>query len=44
MIVGKAIGGKTSAYNILSKALNEPSVKKEMDENPVRITYCSSRM
>lgn len=36
MIVGKAIGGKTTAYNILSKALGDADVKKEMNENPVR--------
>lgn len=38
MIVGDPLGGKTSAFKVLSKALADLSKAGLMEENPVCIT------
>lgn len=37
MVVGNAIGGKTTSYKVLTAALSEISVLEEVEELPVRI-------
>jgi len=36
MVVGRALGGKTSAYKVLTAALSEISVLDEVEEYAVR--------
>ncbi|XP_076804480.1 dynein axonemal heavy chain 3-like isoform X3 [Clavelina lepadiformis] len=36
MVVGKALGGKTTCYKVLTTALEEVSVSEEVEEQPVR--------
>ena len=37
MVVGKAIGGKTTLYKVLTVALSEISVLEEVEELPVNL-------
>ena len=41
MVVGRAIGGKTTSYKVLTAVLSEVSVLDEVEELPVRYFFFS---